>query len=181
TAICLYVLAACYLEQSKYELAEPLLQRSLAIREKVQDTDSASIARTLESLADIYDRQGKNELADSFYQRSIAAHEKDCENAFGSAMGNASRNAFETILCYTGGREKAPVWTRSIHQARGSGPAGSSPADERQRGTEGGQGCPFQLHRLRSPSVLTQRARATPACPADSSSSPAWAGCSWWP
>ena len=68
----LHELADLYKAQGKYEQAEPLYQRSLAIKEKALGKDHPSVATTLNNLAGLYKAQGKYEQAEPLYQRSLA-------------------------------------------------------------------------------------------------------------
>ena len=68
-------MAGLYREQGKYEQAEPLLQRSLAINEKALGQDHPDVASSLNSLATLYRSQGKYAAAEALYQRSLAIRE----------------------------------------------------------------------------------------------------------
>jgi tetratricopeptide (TPR) repeat protein len=69
--------AGYYLRVSaQYELAEPLLQRALVIRERVLEAEDPLIANGLNNLAALYDDQGKYEDAEPLYQRAIAINER---------------------------------------------------------------------------------------------------------
>ena len=65
-----------YYEQGKYEQAQPLLQRALAIREQQLGPDHPDTAQSLNSLAVLYYEQGKYELCEPLLQRSIAIREQ---------------------------------------------------------------------------------------------------------
>ncbi len=52
-------LAMVYTDQGKYEEAEPLYQRSLAIEEKALGPEHPQVATSLNNLALIYQAQGK--------------------------------------------------------------------------------------------------------------------------
>ena len=62
--------------QGKYAEAEPLYQRSLAIREKALGKDHPDVATSLNNLAALYHNQGKYAEAEPLYQRSLAIWEK---------------------------------------------------------------------------------------------------------
>ena len=69
--------AAEYLaERAQYAEAEPLYQRSLAIREKALGPDHPDVATSLNNLAALYDDQGKYAEAEPLYQRSLTILEK---------------------------------------------------------------------------------------------------------
>ncbi|MDP8051720.1 tetratricopeptide repeat protein [Pasteurella atlantica] len=65
-----------FYEQRKYNEAEPLYRRSLAITEKVMGENHPSLATTLNNLANLYRTQGKYAKAESLYKRSLAIKEK---------------------------------------------------------------------------------------------------------
>jgi len=65
-----------YTNQRRYADAEPLYQRSLAIREKALGPDHPNIAQSLTNLASLYNRQGRYAEAEPMYWRSLAKREK---------------------------------------------------------------------------------------------------------
>ncbi len=69
-------MAFLYDEQGKYEVAESLYQRSLAITEKVLGKGHPSVAATLNNLAGLYKAQGKYKTAEPLYQRDLKITEK---------------------------------------------------------------------------------------------------------
>ena len=69
-------LAGLYDTQGQYAQAEPLYQRSLAIREKALGPDHPDVAQSLNNLAGLYDTQGQYAQAEPLYQRSLAIWEK---------------------------------------------------------------------------------------------------------
>ena len=68
--------AVLYLDQLKYEKAEALLERSLAIREKALGPEHPLVADSLRILAQTYFAQGKYDQAEPLYKRSLAIREK---------------------------------------------------------------------------------------------------------
>ena len=54
--------------QGRYAEAEPLIRRSLAIREKVLGREHPDVARSLNNLADLYERQGRYAEAGPLYR-----------------------------------------------------------------------------------------------------------------
>jgi tetratricopeptide (TPR) repeat protein len=64
------------LDRGNYAQAEPLLQRSLAIREKTLGRESFDVASSLNNLAFLYLAQGNYNQAELLYQRSLAIREK---------------------------------------------------------------------------------------------------------
>ena len=69
-------LAALYAKQGKYEQAEPLFQRALAIRERVLGAEHPDTASSLNNLAILYRNQGKYEQAEPLYQRALTIYER---------------------------------------------------------------------------------------------------------
>ena len=75
-AISLNNLAELYRNQGKYDEAEPLYQRALAIREKSLGSDHPDVATSLNNLAVLYSDQGRYDEAEPLYQRALAIREK---------------------------------------------------------------------------------------------------------
>jgi tetratricopeptide (TPR) repeat protein len=72
--------AAYYLNQrGQYVQVEPLIQRALAIYEKVLGPKHPHVATCLNNLAMLYQDQGKYEQAEPLYQRALAIWEKVLE------------------------------------------------------------------------------------------------------
>ncbi len=69
-------LAVLYNAQGKYTEAEPLYQRSLAIREKALGPEHPDVAQSLNNLAVLYNAQGRYAQAEPLYQRALAIREK---------------------------------------------------------------------------------------------------------
>ncbi len=69
-------LAVLYRTQGKYEQAEPLSQRALAIVEKALGPDHPDVATSLNNLAVLYKTQSRYAQAEPLYQRSLAIREK---------------------------------------------------------------------------------------------------------
>ena len=65
-------LAALYKSQGKYEQAEPLYKRSLAIVEKALGPDHPNVATSLENLATLYRATKRDEEAEKLEQRATA-------------------------------------------------------------------------------------------------------------
>ncbi len=62
---------ALYQAQGNYAQAEPLYQRSLAIKEKVLGPEHPAVATSLNNLALLYGNQGKYAQAESLYRRAL--------------------------------------------------------------------------------------------------------------
>ena len=69
-------LAALYYAQSRYTDAEPLYQRSLAIRENALGADHPSVAQSLSNLAALYYSQSRYAEAEPLVKRSLAISER---------------------------------------------------------------------------------------------------------
>jgi len=69
-------LAELYQAQGNYSQAQPLYQRSLAIREKALGKEHPNVAQSLNNLAELYQAQGNYSQAQPLYQRSLAIREK---------------------------------------------------------------------------------------------------------
>ncbi|MCH8805465.1 MAG: tetratricopeptide repeat protein, partial [Planctomycetes bacterium] len=75
-ALSLNNLAMLYDTQGKYDQAEPLFKRSLAINEKALGPEHPDVAASLNNLAELYRVQGKYDQAEPLYKRSLAIKEK---------------------------------------------------------------------------------------------------------
>ncbi len=69
-------LAELYRVQGRYAEAEPLYQRSLAIREKTPGPEHSDVAQSLNNLALLYDAQARYAEAEPLFQRALAIMEK---------------------------------------------------------------------------------------------------------
>jgi tetratricopeptide (TPR) repeat protein len=69
-------LAELYRLQGRYVEAEPLLQESLAIRERALGPDHAAVAASLRNLAELYRSQGRFKEAEPLFKRSVTVSEK---------------------------------------------------------------------------------------------------------
>ncbi len=61
-----------YYRQGKYAEAEPLYQRSLAIRKKALGSEHPDVGQSLNNLAELYRAQAKYIEAEPLYKRSLA-------------------------------------------------------------------------------------------------------------
>jgi tetratricopeptide (TPR) repeat protein len=62
--------------QGKYEEAEPLYRRALAVREKQLGAEHPDTALSLNNLAGLYHVQGKYEEAEPLYKRALTVYEQ---------------------------------------------------------------------------------------------------------
>ena len=69
-------LAVLYRKQGKYEQAEPLYQRALAINEQQLGSDHPDTAQSLNNLALLYRKQGKYEHAEPLLRRLLSISER---------------------------------------------------------------------------------------------------------
>ncbi len=72
-------LAGLYYNQGKYEQAEPLYQRALAIREQQLGPKHPDTAHSLNNLGLLYETQGKYAEAEPLLQRALAIYEQQLE------------------------------------------------------------------------------------------------------
>ena len=84
-------LAQFYTIRGQYALAEPLLKKSLEMRERVYGPRHPEVVDALKSLAELYQLSGKNDLAESTLKRAREIEEKADFNS--QAKEPASINA----------------------------------------------------------------------------------------
>ena len=75
-ATSLDTLAALYYAMGRYAEAEPLLHRSLEIREKQLGRDHPDVAASLNGLAALYQAMGRYAEAEPLSRRSLEVREK---------------------------------------------------------------------------------------------------------
>ncbi len=75
-AVALNNLASAYKDQKRYDEAEPLFKRSLAILEKIEGPEHTIVAAGIDHLANLYKSQGRYDETEPLYKRSIAILEK---------------------------------------------------------------------------------------------------------
>ncbi|HEY9756068.1 MAG TPA: tetratricopeptide repeat protein [Oculatellaceae cyanobacterium] len=100
-------LAQLYIIRGQYNLAEPLLKRSLTLREKIYGNEHPELVETLKSLAELYQLTGKSELAETTLKRAreIEEHERPAFAANppaetarpAAAEANVNRNEAEKL------------------------------------------------------------------------------------
>jgi len=69
-------LAEVYLDQGRYDLAEPLYKRTLADAEKAYGSYHSEVAARLRKLAGMYDSQGRYAEAEPLHKRALAIKEE---------------------------------------------------------------------------------------------------------
>src|SRR5262245_23311411 len=102
-----------YLDQGKYDEAEPLLKRALAIRERALGPAHPDTATSLNNLAELYRIQGKYGAAEPLYQRSLAIRVK----ALGASHPDTASSLNNLALHYDSqGKyaEAEPLYKRSL-------------------------------------------------------------------
>jgi tetratricopeptide (TPR) repeat protein len=112
-AVSLHYLGKAYAFQSKYSEAKLLVERSLAIWEKVQGTDHPNVAAELSNLANIHESRGNHSEAEMLHKRVIAIWEK----ALGSDHPNVGHSLSNLGTLYKGqGKyaEAEPLYLRAI-------------------------------------------------------------------
>jgi len=97
--------AELYTIQGKYDLAEPLYKRALAICEKALGPDHPDTAISLNNLGLLYANQGKYSLAEPLYERAIAIF----ENSLGVDHPTTIRLRDNLADLQNGGKAKATV------------------------------------------------------------------------
>jgi CHAT domain-containing protein/tetratricopeptide (TPR) repeat protein len=113
TAASLHNLALLYKAMGAYDKAEPLYQRSLAIREKVLGPEHPDTASSLNNLALLYKAMGAYDKAEPLYGRSLAVMEK----TLGPEHPNTatSLNGLAELYRRMGAYDRAePLYRRSL-------------------------------------------------------------------
>jgi tetratricopeptide (TPR) repeat protein len=83
-------LAQLYIMRGQYALAEPLLKRSLEIRERVYGPRHPEVVDALKSLAELYQLSGKSDLAETSLKRARDIEENpDFNNTAREPVGSA--------------------------------------------------------------------------------------------
>ena len=72
----LNTLGGLYRIQDRYAEAQPLLERALAIVEKVLEPEDSFVADVLNNLAGLYQTQGRYAEAEPLFERALAIREK---------------------------------------------------------------------------------------------------------
>ena len=75
-ATCLRWIASLYRQQGRYAEAEPLVMRSLSIREQQLGDDHPDVARSLNDLANLYKFQGRYVEAEPLFKQSLSIREQ---------------------------------------------------------------------------------------------------------
>ncbi len=76
-SVSLFQLGNIYIAQGRFNDADPLLRRSLAIDEKIVGPQTAAVAADLSSLAYVLAKQGKRPEAEAAFRRALAIDEKN--------------------------------------------------------------------------------------------------------
>ncbi len=106
-------LAELYRLQGRYEEAEPLNKRALAIREKVLGPEHSEVATSLNNLAVIYLKQGRYAEAEPLYKRSLAIVEKALGAEHPNVAGSLN-NLGEFYRLQGRYAEAEPLYKRSL-------------------------------------------------------------------
>jgi tetratricopeptide (TPR) repeat protein len=112
-AILLQNLGMLYQADRKYAEAEPLLKRSLTIREKALGPDHPDVASSLNNLAELHRAQAKYAKAEPLFKRSLAIMEK----ALGPEHPEVAGSLQNLGMLYQADRKYAeaePLFKRSL-------------------------------------------------------------------
>jgi len=112
-ATSLLALGEVYHFQGRHAQAEPLYQRSLAIREKSLGPEHPDVAGSLNDLALLYEDQGRSTAAESLYKRAIAIW----ENTLGPEHPNVAgslHNLAELYRAQERYAEAEPLYQRAL-------------------------------------------------------------------
>ena len=106
-------LGELYVAQFKFDEAEPLYKRSLAIREKALGLEHPDMAASLNNLALLYHAQGKYAEVEPLFKRSLAIREKALgpEN---SDVAISLNNLAEIYYTQSKYADAAPLFKRSL-------------------------------------------------------------------
>ena len=147
-------LSDTYINQKRYDLAEPLLKRSLRLAEKL-GPDNASVAQALNNLAAVYLYQDRHDDAEPLLKRSVTVFEK--------SLGPTNPELVESLdnlaALY---KEQGPLRRRRTdRQARGRHPRqgdGSEDLSPSSRMRAGSQRVVVERSETRHPSAQLVRA-----------------------
>jgi len=106
-------MAAIYFENAKYEEAEPLIQRALAIDEKSFGKDHPKVARDLNNLAQLYQATNRLKEAEPLMERAL----KIVEKSFGKDHPNVAICLNNLALLYQATnrlKEAEPLMERAL-------------------------------------------------------------------
>jgi tetratricopeptide (TPR) repeat protein len=106
-------LADLYRVQARYDEAEPLYRRAIALAEARHGSEHPALARTLNGLALLYRAQGQYEQAEPLCRRALAI----AERAHGGEHGGTAAalgNLLAVYLAQGRYREAAPLFQRSL-------------------------------------------------------------------
>ncbi len=109
----LHNLGEIYQSQGRYDEAEPLHKRSLAILEKTLGPEHPHVASSLNNLATLYYTQGRYDKVEPLFKRSLAISEKTL-GAEHPTVANSLNNL--AIIYYVQGRydEVEPLFKRTL-------------------------------------------------------------------
>lgn len=72
-------IAIGYKEKNRFELAEQMFKKALALREKTLSPDHQALAFSYEHLAELYKAQGKNDLAQPLFRQALDVTSKSLQ------------------------------------------------------------------------------------------------------
>jgi tetratricopeptide (TPR) repeat protein len=122
-AMILNNLAAVYAAQGKYDAAQPLLERSVQIRQTALGEDDVLTAESLNNLALLYAAQGKPAAAEALYRRAIAILEKQDAAPRAATQGQLPRvlDNYAALLYDTGRDREAEAMEARVRLMRATG------------------------------------------------------------
>jgi tetratricopeptide (TPR) repeat protein len=102
-------LAQLYIIRGQYNFAEPLLKRSLALREKTYGNDNPELVETLKSLAELYQLSGKSEQAEVTLKRAREIEERESAVTALKAQAESSKTSGTETNVNRMETEKSPL------------------------------------------------------------------------
>ena len=101
-------LAQIYIMRGQYDLAEPLLQRSLGLRDRLYGQDNPELCDTLRSLAEVYFQTGKVTQAESYIKRVHTIEEKLAASESSASLATTTSENKETAANPTAAVNSGP-------------------------------------------------------------------------
>ncbi len=90
-------MASLYSDQGRYDEAEPLYQRSLAILEKALGENHPHVATSLNNLASLYHSQGNTTQAINFLSRGLDVEEQNLNVLLATGSERQKQDSMKTV------------------------------------------------------------------------------------
>lgn len=90
-------LALFYNRQKKFDLAEPLFKRMIALHTKYRSGDPGTVGLAQEQLAQLYKAQGKHELAGQQYKEALLLYEHELLRAHPAFVAQQTQNILREL------------------------------------------------------------------------------------